>query len=101
MGDTWYGARPTEVGRCPGWRRRRWSNESGFCTIAGCRCTVTELCARYGISRKTAYKWLGRFAAGGKHHPIGLEEIADGIWSIHFYHVRLGHVDERDYIIRP
>ena len=33
--------------------------------------------------------------------PVGLEEIADGVWSIHFAHVRLGHVDERDYIIRP
>jgi transposase InsO family protein len=33
--------------------------------------------------------------------PIGLEEIADGVWSIHFCHVRLGHVDERDHLIRP
>jgi transposase InsO family protein len=32
---------------------------------------------------------------------IGLEEIADGVWSIHFCHVRLGHVDERDYAIHP
>ena len=32
---------------------------------------------------------------------IGLEEIADGIWAIHFCQVRLGHVDERDYVIRP
>ena len=23
---------------------------------------MTELCARYGISRKTGYKWLGRYA---------------------------------------
>src|SRR5216683_2827656 len=35
-----------------------------------------------------------------KQHPIGLEEVADGIWSIHFCHVLLGRVDERDYIIR-
>jgi transposase InsO family protein len=27
--------------------------------------TVTELCDRYGISRKTAYKWLARHAEGG------------------------------------
>ena len=26
---------------------------------------VTELCARYGISRKTGYKWLARVAVGG------------------------------------
>jgi transposase InsO family protein len=36
-----------------------------------------------------------------EHLPIGLDEIADGVWSLHFCHVRLGHVDERDYIIRP
>lgn len=27
--------------------------------------TVTELCARFGISRKTGYKWLGRYEAAG------------------------------------
>jgi transposase InsO family protein len=27
---------------------------------------VTELCARFGISRKTGDKWLARFAAGGR-----------------------------------
>jgi transposase InsO family protein len=35
-----------------------------------------------------------------KQHPIGLEEVDDGIWSIHFCNVLLGRVDERDYIIR-
>ena len=35
------------------------------------------------------------------NYPVGLEEIADGVWSIHFCHVRLGHVDERDRIVRP
>src|SRR4029077_6844055 len=28
--------------------------------------SVTELCARYGISRKTGYKWLSRFVEGGR-----------------------------------
>ena len=27
---------------------------------------MTELCERYGISRKTGYKWLDRFDAGGR-----------------------------------
>ena len=27
--------------------------------------TMTDLCARYGISRKTGYKWLGRYHAEG------------------------------------
>jgi transposase-like protein len=27
---------------------------------------VTELCARYGISRKTGYKWLDRFEVEGR-----------------------------------
>jgi hypothetical protein len=34
-------------------------------------------------------------------HPIGLEEVDDGVWSIRFCGVLLGRVDERDYIIRP
>lgn len=28
--------------------------------------TMFELCERYSISRKTGYKWLGRFEAGGR-----------------------------------
>ena len=28
--------------------------------------SMTELCDRYGISRKTGYKWLGRFDEGGR-----------------------------------
>jgi transposase len=28
--------------------------------------SVSELCERYGISRKTGYKWLSRFAEGGR-----------------------------------
>jgi transposase InsO family protein len=32
---------------------------------------MTELCARYGVSRKTAYKWVNRF----------LEEGPDGLWE--------------------
>jgi putative transposase len=30
------------------------------------RFTMTELCARYGISRKTGYKWLTRYAEEGR-----------------------------------
>ena len=32
---------------------------------------MTELCARYGVSRKTAYKWVNRF----------MEEGPDGLWE--------------------
>ena len=31
--------------------------------------SMTELCARYGISRKTGYKWIARYETGG---PAGL-----------------------------
>src|SRR6266704_3117823 len=31
--------------------------------------TMVELCARYGISRKTGYKWLARFEEAGRQHP--------------------------------
>src|SRR5207249_3072461 len=37
--------------------------------IADCRLnlyTMTELCARYNVARKTGYKWLARMAEGGR-----------------------------------
>ena len=33
--------------------------------------SLSELCARFGVSRKTAYKWIERFEADG---PSGLED---------------------------
>ena len=27
--------------------------------------TMTEICDRYGVSRKTGYKWIARYAADG------------------------------------
>jgi hypothetical protein len=36
-----------------------------------------------------------------QQHPVGLEEVGDGIWSIHFCQVLLGRVDGRDYVIWP
>ena len=33
--------------------------------------TVTELCQLYGVSRKTAYKWIDRYL---RHGPAGLKE---------------------------
>ena len=33
--------------------------------------TITELCGRYGVSRKTGYKWIDRYVRLG---PAGLEE---------------------------
>ncbi|MEM9383422.1 MAG: IS481 family transposase [Pseudomonadota bacterium] len=35
--------------------------------------TVTELCQRYGVSRKTGYKWIGRYVRRG---PEGLEDYS-------------------------
>ena len=35
--------------------------------------SMTELCAEFGISRKTGYKWLARYQAGG---PGGLYELS-------------------------
>jgi putative transposase len=34
-----------------------------------------------------------------KHHAIGLEEVADGVWSIYLGHVLLGRLDERTHVI--
>jgi len=33
--------------------------------------SITELCALYGISRKTGYKWIERYL---RHGPVGLDE---------------------------
>jgi hypothetical protein len=30
-----------------------------------------------------------------KHYPLGLEEVADGVWSVYFCHVLLARIDER------
>ena len=49
-GDGTHGAARTLHSRSPAW---------GSTTMA-------ELCARYGVSRKTGYKWLARFDAGGR-----------------------------------
>jgi putative transposase len=35
------------------------------------RLSVTELCELYGVSRKTGYKWIGRYLT---HGPQGLGE---------------------------
>ncbi len=36
-----------------------------------------------------------------RHHPIGLEDVDDGVWSIYFCQVLLARLDERDYVLRP
>lgn len=55
---------------------------------------MTELCERYGISRKSGYKWVGRYSEGGyyaladrsrrPHHSPGVlsEEMRSAILSI-------------------
>ena len=35
-----------------------------------------------------------------KQQVVGLEEVADGVWSIYFCNVLLARVDERDYVLR-
>jgi transposase InsO family protein len=42
-----------------------------ICALESCQYTMTELCERYGISRKTGYKWAGHFVQGG---AAGLED---------------------------
>jgi putative transposase len=39
--------------------------------------TVTELCALYGVSRKTGYKWIDRYLHQG---PAGLDERSRRPW---------------------
>ena len=43
-----------------------WNNANASFAITWGYTTMTELCARHAISRKTGYKWLARFDAGGR-----------------------------------
>jgi len=55
---------------------------------------VSELAAEYGISRKTAYKWIQRFEAGGvsaledrsrapRHHPNAVaKEVEEALLQL-------------------
>ena len=56
------------------------SQRLDFCRLvcAESDVTFTELCMRFGISRKTGYKWLKRFAAGG---PGALEDRSRAPYS--------------------
>lgn len=48
------------------------SQKREFVELAGCEgANVSELCRRFGIARKTGYKWLGRVRTEG---PAGLQE---------------------------
>ena len=50
-----------------------WSQRLEFCRLveSGSDVSFTDLCARFGISRKTGYKWLERFRCEG---PDGLRD---------------------------
>src|SRR4051812_24858146 len=39
------------------------------------RFTMTELCARYGVSRRIGYKWAARFNEDGKRGLAGGDDI--------------------------
>jgi len=64
--------------------------------------TMTELCDRYGVSRRTGYKWLGRYDADGPagltnrssrphHHPQTTdEEIVAAIVAVRKRYPRWG-----------
>jgi transposase-like protein len=42
-----------------------------YCDYLRDSLTISELCALYGVSRKTGYKWIDRYLQQG---PVGLEE---------------------------
>jgi putative transposase len=64
--------------------------------------SFAELCRRYGVSRQTGYKWLGRYAAAGleglrdesrapDHHPNEvLAEVADAVLEMRREHPHWG-----------
>jgi transposase-like protein len=42
---------------------------------------MTEVCAEFGISRQTGYKWLARYEADGVEGFAGLQPRADPPWA--------------------
>ena len=129
MGDTTKVIGQQEVGRCPSWRHHPWNSVNGSFAITGSNCIRwsnsapgTASVGRPATSGSIASRTVPRDSHGQrgvtnagtirlkrkllfianalKQHPIGLEEVDDGIWSIHFCNVLLGRVDERDYTIR-
>ena len=61
---------------------------------SGCATTITNA-GTFRFKKRLLF-----IAKSLQQHTIGLEEIADGIWSIHFCRVLVARLDERDYIIR-
>lgn len=74
--------------------------------------SVTRLCHRFGISRKTGYKWLDRYSEAGlgglsdrsrapHDHPQALSaEIADACLAVRHAHPSWGPVKVRAYLER-
>ena len=65
------------------------------------RFTMSELCARYGVSRRIGYKWLARYAIDGRrglvdrsrapHHCRTRSRLASpNSWSPHAWPTRTG-----------
>src|SRR5437879_1577681 len=56
-----------------GWGAKRIARELEVARNTVRRYLLTELCALYGVSRKTGYKWIDRYV---RHGPAGLEEAS-------------------------
>ena len=55
------------------------------------------------VSRAGVIKWKRQqifVSCALAHEWLGFEEIADGVWSLHFYDVLLGRLDERNFKLR-
>ncbi len=66
------------------------------------RFTITELCEQFGISRKTGYKHLERYATSGlkgllerSHRPHHFPQLTDEVVE---EQIQRGHVLRRDML---
>lgn len=74
--------------------------------------SFAELCRRFGVSRRTGYKWLARFEAEGAgglfdrsraplHHPQAIAEgVAERCLEVRRAHPRWGPLKVRAYLAR-
>ena len=76
MGDSCITLMGTKGGApCRGVKRHLWPETQFIADYLREPLSVTELCDLYGISRKTAYKWIERYMP---HGPAGLRSTHAG-----------------------
>jgi hypothetical protein len=64
--------------------------------------SMASLCREFGISRKTGYKIVDRYAdCGLAGQAVGVKDVDDGIWLVSFMAYDLGYIDLEEKTLQP